>query len=89
MAGAFCLGLVPPPILRLRWQRTHDNGLQEAMADLVRATSAQDVAGGLLPHIAGYVGAYAAAVFDADGNLIAGYGAVPDGAGSLPGRRRR
>jgi diguanylate cyclase (GGDEF)-like protein len=80
MAGAFCLGLVPPPILRLRWQRTHDNGLQEAMADLVRATSATDVAGGLLPHVAGYVGAYAAAVFDADGNLIAGYGDVPDGA---------
>ena len=56
MAGAFCLGLVPPPILRLRWQHTHDRGLQEAMADLVRATSAVDVACGLLPHVAGYVG---------------------------------
>jgi diguanylate cyclase (GGDEF)-like protein len=85
MAGAFCLGLVPPQILRLRWQRTHDTGLQEAMADLVRATSAEDVAGGLLPHIAGYVGAYAAAVLDADGNLIASYGAVPDGAAAGSG----
>ena len=60
-------------------------GLQEAMADLVRATSAEDVAGGLLPHVAGYVGAYAAAVLDAEGNPIATYGAVPDGAHAASG----
>jgi diguanylate cyclase (GGDEF)-like protein len=79
MAGAFCLGLVPPAILRLRWQRSYDAGLREAMADLVRATSAEDAASRLLPHVAAYVGAYAAAVVDSDGNLIASYGAVPEG----------
>jgi len=80
MAGAFCLGFVPPPMLRLRWRRTHDGGLQEAMADLVRATSAKDVVDRLLPHVADYVGASAAAVLDADGNTIASHGAVPDSA---------
>jgi diguanylate cyclase (GGDEF)-like protein len=80
MAGAFCLGFVPPPMLRLRWRRTHDVGLQEAMADLVRATSAKEVAGRLLPHVADYVGASAAAVLDAEGNPIASHGAVPESA---------
>jgi len=80
MAGAFCLGFVPPPMLRLRWRRTYDDGLQVAMADLVRATSAQDVAARLLPHVADYVGATAAAVLDAEGNPIASHGAVPESA---------
>jgi len=80
MAGAFCLGFVPPPMLRLRWRRTHDDGLQEAMADLVRATSATDVAARLLPHVANYVGASGAAVLDAGGNPIASHGAVPESA---------
>ena len=80
MAGAFCLGFVPPPMLRLRWRRTHNDGLQEAMADLVRATSAKDVAARLLPHVADYVGASAAAVLDAEGNPIASHGAVPESA---------
>jgi diguanylate cyclase (GGDEF)-like protein len=80
MAGAFCLGFVPPPMLRLRWRRTHDDGLQEAMANLVRATSAKDVVDRLLPHVTEYVGASAAAVLDADGNPIASHGAVPDSA---------
>jgi diguanylate cyclase (GGDEF)-like protein len=80
MAGAFCLGFVPPPMLRLRWRRTQNDGLQEAMADLVRATSAREVAGRLLPHVAQYVGASAAAVLDAEGNQIASHGVVPDSA---------
>ncbi|MCA1843828.1 MAG: GGDEF domain-containing protein, partial [Actinobacteria bacterium] len=80
MAGAFCLGFVPPPMLRLRWRRTHNDGFQEAMADLVRATSAREVAGRLLPHVADYVGASAAAVLDAGGNPIASHGAVPESA---------
>ncbi|HKY74994.1 MAG TPA: EAL domain-containing protein, partial [Acidimicrobiia bacterium] len=56
------------------------DGFQEAMADLVRATSAGDVAGRLLPHVADYVGASAAAVLDAQGNIIASHGAVPESA---------
>ena len=82
MAGAFWLGLVPPPILRLRWRRLHNDGLQAAVADLVRATSAQEVASGLLPHVAAFVGASAAAVLDANGDAIASYGAVPETAAS-------
>jgi diguanylate cyclase (GGDEF)-like protein len=81
MAGAFCLGLVPPAILRMRWRRSHNDAFQEAMADLVRATSAEEAAGRLLPHVAAYVGASAAAVLDAAGNPIATYGAVPEPAG--------
>ena len=80
MAGAFCLGFVPPPMLRLRWRRTQNDGLQAAMADLVRATSANEVAGRLLPHVADYVGASAAVVLDAGGNQIASHGAVPESA---------
>src|SRR5688500_16038081 len=85
MAGAFCLGLVPPATLRLRWRQTLDSGMQGAMADLVRATSAEDVAGKLLPHVAAYVGASAAVVLDADGNPLATHGAVPDGAAGATG----
>jgi diguanylate cyclase (GGDEF)-like protein len=85
MAGAFCLGFVPPPMLRMRWQRTHNDGFQEAMADLVRATSAEEVADRLLPHVAAYVGASAAAVLDAAGNPIATYGAVPESVASGSG----
>ena len=88
MAGAFCLGFVPPPMLRLRWRRTHNEGLQEAMADLIRATSAEEVAGRLLPHVAAYVGASAAAVLDAAGNPIASHGAVPESAGDAGGDAR-
>ena len=80
MAGAFCLGFVPPPMLRLRWRRTHDDGLQGAMSDLVRATSAKEVVARLLPHVADYVGASAAAVLDAGGNIIASHGVVPESA---------
>jgi diguanylate cyclase (GGDEF)-like protein len=85
MAGAFCLGFAPPAVLRLRWRRTHNEGFQEAMANLVRAASAEDVAGRLLPHVAAYVGAPAAAVLDADGNPIASHGAVPESADGAAG----
>jgi len=85
MAGAFCLGLVPPAILRLRWRQTDDAGFHDAIADLVRATSAEQVADRLLPHVAGYVGASGAAVHDADGRLLASHGAVAENAGSGAG----
>jgi diguanylate cyclase (GGDEF)-like protein len=80
MAGAFCLGFAPPAVLRLRWRRTHNAGFQEAMANLVRAASAEEVADRLLPHVAAYVGASAAAVLDAGGNPIASHGTVPESA---------
>ena len=85
MAGAFCLGLAPPSILRLRWRRAHNDEFQAAMADLVRATSAEEVAGRLLPPVAASVGAYAAAVLDAGGHPIASYGSVFGPVASGPG----
>lgn len=97
MAGAFWIGLCPPSVLRLRWRRVRNDGLQAALADLVRATSAQEVASGLLPHVAAFVGASAAAVLDVNGETIASHGAVPETTIStprsekhhVPGRARR
>jgi diguanylate cyclase (GGDEF)-like protein len=95
MTVLFGLGLVLPAALRTWWRSGERNAMQVAIADLVRAYSAEDVASGMLPHVAALTGAADITLLDANGTEVAQYrtvripnqrrseNAVPD-AGSIP-----
>ena len=77
MAGLFALGFTLPASVRT-WSRRHDvNAIQDAIGDLVRASSTAEVADSLLPHVAAFVGATRVEWIDADGRVIAHHGEVP------------
>jgi len=71
MAVLFGLGLVLPGALRTWWRSGERNAMQGAIADLVSAYSATDVASGLLPHVAALTGAADITLVDAAGIEIA------------------
>ncbi|HWC33530.1 MAG TPA: EAL domain-containing protein [Mycobacteriales bacterium] len=73
MACLFAVGLVLPAAVRNWWRSGERNAMQVAIADLVRAYSATDVASGLLPHVAALTGAGDIALVDADGTEVARY----------------
>jgi signal transduction histidine kinase len=74
-ALAFLVGLAPPAFLRFLWRRPEQRPLQEAIADLMRATTAEDVASRVLEPMGRIVGARAMALWDSEGRLV---GAVGD-----------
>jgi diguanylate cyclase (GGDEF)-like protein len=74
MAALFSLGLVVPRSIRAWWQRHDRQAIQAAMGDLVGATSPSEVANGLLPHVAAFVGASRAALVDHNGSMVAVFG---------------
>jgi diguanylate cyclase (GGDEF)-like protein len=83
MAMMFGLGLVLPGAIRTWWRTKERNAMQVAVADLVRAYSATDVASGLLPHVAALTGASDIALVDGENIEIARYRAA-----HLPAQRR-
>ena len=76
MAVLFALGLVLPSVVRSWWRNSDRNAMQVAFADLVRAYSVEDIAGGLLPHVAALTGAADITLVDASGTAVARYRAA-------------
>ncbi|HVY10548.1 MAG TPA: EAL domain-containing protein [Mycobacteriales bacterium] len=76
MAGLFAVALVLPGAVRTWWRSGERNAMQVAVADLVRAYSAEDVASGLLPHVAALTGAADIAFIDSSGAEISRYRAA-------------
>ena len=71
-AFAFLLGLDPPQFVRASWRGPETARLQEAIQGLMTlATTRAEVAQRVIGPVAGIVGASAAAICDADGNLVA------------------
>lgn len=72
----FLLGLVPPSLLRAVWRAPEQRQLHAAIADLMGATSEQEVVARVLPPMVNIVGARAASLHDPDGRLIGSYGDI-------------
>ncbi|HEY8647614.1 MAG TPA: ATP-binding protein [Gaiellaceae bacterium] len=71
-ALAFLLGLEPPQMVRSSWRAPEQQRLQEAIRGLMTlATTRAEVAQRVLGPVAALVGARAACIFDADGNVLA------------------
>ena len=66
----FAVGLVPPALLRMAWRRPEQDRLQNAIGELMSATTTDEVVERVLPHMAGIVGARAVSLRDAEGNVI-------------------
>ena len=72
----FLLGLAPPALLRAAWRRPEQRQVQDAIADLMTATSEDEVARRVLPPMAAIVGADAVALQADDGRIIGWHGAT-------------
>ena len=71
-AVAFLLGLEPPQLVRASWRAPEQQRLQEAIRGLMTlATTRAEVAQRVLGPVAALVGARAACIYDADGNILA------------------
>jgi signal transduction histidine kinase len=71
-AVAYLLGLEPPQVVRASWRAPEQQRLQEAIRGLMTlATTRNEVAQRVLGPVAALVGARAACIFDADGNVLA------------------
>ena len=76
----FLLGLDPPQLVRSYWRQAEQLRLQEAIRSLMTlATTRAEIAQRVLGPSADLVGAKAAAVLDADGNVLAGQATPTDG----------
>jgi K+-sensing histidine kinase KdpD len=68
----FLLGLDPPQVVRSQWRQAEQLRLQEAIRGLMTlATTRREIAQRVLGPVADLVGAEAATVLDADGNVLA------------------
>ncbi len=72
----FFVGLAPPHVLIDRWRRPEQAAVRAAMSEMLTAVTATEIGERLLPHIVSYIGAEGAALYDADGDVIASYGTV-------------
>ena len=80
MSGvAFLLGFAPPASLRLLWRRPEQARMQDAIGELMAATSEEEVAARVLPPMASMVGARGIALESTDGTRIGTYGVLDDG----------
>jgi signal transduction histidine kinase len=82
-ALAFLIGLAPPSSLRVAWRRPETVRLQAAIADLMGATSTEQVVGRVLPPMAEIVGAHGIELHDTDGNVLGAYGDRSPGNGRV------
>jgi signal transduction histidine kinase len=73
---SFILGFSPPPILRMMWRRREQSRVQDAVGQLMMATSEEDVAAKVLEPMALIVGARGVALEDAYGRRIGTHGTV-------------
>lgn len=72
----FLLGFAPPGWLRALWRRPEQTRLQLATADLLAASTVEDVVERVLPPMADMVGAHGVAILGPDGTHIGEYGTV-------------
>jgi diguanylate cyclase (GGDEF)-like protein len=73
-ATLFYVGLVPPGMLRASWRRRDDDALHDAEVRLLQASTAKEVAGNLLPHLATMLGGQQAVLFDRAGRSLGAIG---------------
>jgi signal transduction histidine kinase len=76
----FLVGLAPPVILRTAWRRPETIRLQAAIAELMGATTREEVVGQVLPPMAEIVGARAVELRNPEGDVLGAHGDVSDGA---------
>jgi signal transduction histidine kinase len=69
----FILGVAPPLVLRERWRQPEVQRTRQAIADLMRAETPEDVTSGVLPPMLGLVGAQAVELRDASGQIVGSY----------------
>ena len=72
----FLLGFAPPGWLRALWRRPGQMRMQLATADLLAASTVEDVVERVLPPMADMVGAHGVAILGPDGTHIGEYGTV-------------
>jgi signal transduction histidine kinase len=72
----FLLGFAPPAWLRALWRRPAQIRMQDATADLLAASTVEDVVERVLPPMADMVGAHGVAILGHDGTHIGEYGTV-------------
>jgi signal transduction histidine kinase len=75
-ASTFLFGLTPPSVLRTTWRRPEQRRVQDAIRDLMTATTEDEVAARVLPPMAAIVGARAVALHGEDGRIIGTHGAT-------------
>ena len=81
---SFLLGLSPPSALRHYWRSPAQRELEQAIRQLLTvATTREEAANRVLPSTVAIVGAHAAQVLDADGNVVASEGEPPPGQSPL------
>ena len=73
-AVLFLLGFSPPGGLRHAWRQPEERRLRRAEASLMTATTPQEVATTIIPHVAQLLGGHGAALFDRDGQPLAAQG---------------
>jgi PAS domain S-box-containing protein len=76
----FFAGLAPPRWLVGIWRRPEELAMREAMGELLRARSQEELAAVLLPHAAALVAARGAALVNDSGEVVACHGSVDDDA---------
>jgi signal transduction histidine kinase len=69
----FILGVAPPLFLRERWRQAEVERARDAIADLMRAKTPDDVTSSVLPPMLGLVGARAVELRDASGQIVGSY----------------
>jgi signal transduction histidine kinase len=77
-ALTFLLGLTPPALLRAVWRRPEQRRVQDAIVDLMTATTEEEVASRVIPPMAAIVGAQAVALQAEDGRVIAAHGTTDE-----------
>jgi len=82
-AVAFLLGFAPPASLRLLWRRPEQTRMQDAIGELMAATSEEEVAARVLPPMASMVGARGITLESTDGTRIGTYGADDEHTGDV------
>lgn len=75
-ALAFMLGLAPPASVRAAWRQPEQERFGDAVATLMSATTAQEVAAAVLPALARFVGADAVVLRNEVGGTIGSFGAA-------------
>ena len=83
-APMMLVGFAPPYVLRVLWRRREDVALKNAGLALMQATTTSQVAATLLPHARSLVGASAAVLENADGDIVASEGLGPQDALDAP-----
>jgi signal transduction histidine kinase len=76
-AALFLLGFAPPPALRRLWRQPEENELHSAALGLMAATTTEDIAAALLPHLRAVVAARGVALVH-DGQLLGSTGVGED-----------